>query len=336
MPPLYVIQQGAKLRIHNRQLQVEQDEADGAQVLARLPLGQVDQVVLFGNISLTTPALHALLLRGVEVIFLSEDGQYLGRLTGEITPHVPLRRAQYRSLERPDFVLQMAKGFVRAKMSSQKALLNRHNREQHDPLIQSAVDQIDLGLRSLEHRTALSSLRGLEGATTAAYFSGFRRLIGDDWHFTARLRRPPPDPINVLLSLGYTILSRLASSMVQAVGLDPYAGYLHELVYNRPALGLDLLEEFRPVVDGVVLWCCRGGMITRQDFSPGPPERPVVLSERGMRAFIQALEQRLDTRFTHPIAGQQLTLCQCLLEQARQIASRILKEDPGYQGMGFR
>jgi CRISPR-associated endonuclease Cas1 len=111
---------------------------------------------------------------------------------------------------------------------------------------------------------------------------------------------------------------------------------LHEIVYNRPALALDLMEEFRPVVDGVVLWCCRGGSLTPADFSPGPPERPVILSDNGVKRFIQAFEERLEMRFTHPLRGVQLTLRQCLVEQARQIASRLLENRPGWQGMGFR
>jgi CRISPR-associated protein Cas1 len=123
---------------------------------------------------------------------------------------------------------------------------------------------------------------------------------------------------------------------VQTAGLDPYAGFLHEIVYNRPALALDLMEEFRPVVDGVVLWCCRGGSLTPADFSPGPPERPVILSDNGVKRFIQAFEERMEMRFTHPLRGVQLTLRQCLVEQARQICSRLLENRPGWQGMGFR
>jgi CRISPR-associated protein Cas1 len=333
MPPLYVIHQGAKLRLTNRRLLVdlvdEENDPD-------LPLGQVSQVVLFGNVGLTTPAIQALLDQSIEVIFLSEQGAYRGRLAGELTPHVGLRRAQYRSLDKAGFMLGMARGFVQAKLRHQRALLLRHNRELGHAQIAAAAGRLSAALEEIEHKTTLTSLRGLEGAATAAYFSGLRALFDPAWKFTHRRRRPPPDPVNVLLSLGYTLLGRLATSAAQTVGLDPYAGYLHEVVYNRPALGLDLLEEFRPVVDGLALWAVRGGQITPQDFTPGPPERPVVLSEKGLRVYLQAFEGRLDLRFTHPIAGQQLSLRQCLIEQARQVAARILEDRPGYQGMGFR
>ena len=338
MPPLYVVQQNAKLRIHNRRLQVERlnEDEQTEEVLVSLPLGLVDQVVLFGNIGLTTPAIDALLGQNTEVVFLNSRGEYRGRLMGDVTPHVPIRRAQYACLESAEFVLKTAQEIVRAKLAHQRALLQRHNRELNDGLITSAVSEVERAMTDISHQTALSSLRGLEGAATAAYFSGFRRLFSSDWGFNDRNRRPPADPVNAMLSFGYTLLAQAASGAVQAVGLDPFFGFLHEVAYNRPALGLDLMEEFRPVVDGIVLWVCRGGQITPQDFIPGPPDRPVTLGEAGMKRFIQAYEQRMDQLFTHPGRGVRFPLRQCLIEQARQVAARVQSGLPGFSGMGFR
>lgn len=338
MPPLYVIQQGAKLRIENRRLQVELE----GEVVDSTPLAHLSQVVLFGNISITTPAMGALMDQGVEVVFLTQDGAYRGRLVGSLTPHVPLRRAQYSRLAEPNFVLAMAKGFVEAKLRHQRTLLLRHKRDPkrlpqgNDADIGAASEQIRQAIEAIPRRTTLSALLGLEGSATAAYFRGLRQLFDPSWKFTDRNRRPPRDPVNVLLSFGYTLLLQLASSAIQAVGLDPYAGFLHEVAYNRPALGLDLMEEFRPLIDGIVLWCCNSGQITLQDFVPGPAERPILLSDTGRRRFLQAYENRLDQRYTHPGRGQQFPLRQCLVEQARQIATRIAEGTPGYQGMGFR
>jgi len=336
MPPLYVVQQNAKLRIHNRRLQVELDEGGHTQVLASIPLAQVSQVVIFGNVGLTTPAIDALLAQNTEVVFLTQRGDFRGRLVGSLTPHVPLRRAQYERLGQPQFVLAMAKAFVEAKLSHQRTLLLRHNRQRGDAGIAAAVAQIEQALESLPRRTALSALLGLEGSATAAYFSGLRRLLDPIWGFEDRNRRPPRDAVNVLLSFGYTLLTHLASSAVQTVGLDPYAGFLHEIAYNRPALGLDVMEEFRPVVDGIVLWCCNSGQLTPADFTPGPAERPLILSEAGQRRFLRAFEERLDQKYTHPLRGVQFPLRQCLVEQARQIAECVLSGVPRYQGMGFR
>jgi CRISPR-associated protein Cas1 len=336
MPPLYVIHQNSKLRINNRRLQVERDQEHPGEVLLSVPLAQVSQVVLFGNVGLTTPAIDALLAQDCEVIFLTQRGEYRGRMVGGLTPHVPIRRAQYERLNHPDFVLKMAQGFVAAKLAHLRALLNRHKPETNSAEVGDSIQQLTESIQSVTRKTALSALLGLEGAATAAFFRGYRRLFTPEWKFEDRNRRPPADPVNVLLSFGYTLLAQAASGAVQAVGLDPYLGFLHEVVYNRPALALDLMEEFRPVVDGVVLWCCRGGQITPADFTPGPPDRPVVLGEQGQRRFLQAYEQRMEQSFTHPGRGLKFPLRQCLVEQARQVADRLVNNTPGYQGMGFR
>lgn len=336
MPPLYVVQQNSKLRINNRRLQVEKDGETGVEILASVPLGQVEQVVLFGNVQLTTPAVDALLAQNSDVVFLTHNGEYRGRLVGEMTPHVPLRKTQYETLSQPDFVLCLAKGIVKSKLSHQKALLARHNRDKKDAVIASAGEEISRAITGLDRKITLASLRGLEGATTAAYFEGFRRLFDDQWKFFSRNRRPPADPVNVLLSFGYTLLAHAASGAVQTVGLDPYFGVLHEVVYNRPALGLDVMEEFRPVIDGVVLWACHSGQVTVHDFDTSTAERPILLMEQGKRRFVEAYEQRMAQQFTHPIRGVRLPMRQCLLEQARQLARCIQTHSPAYQGMGFR
>lgn len=337
MPPLYVVEQQTKIRIRNRRVQVERDgEAGASEVLLSVPLAQVEQVVIFGNVGLTTPAIEALLAQGCEVVFLSARGEFRGRLVGAVTPHVPLRRAQYRLTGDEDFVLRTAQDIVQAKVRHQRVLLQRYAREEGTPVLMAAVARLEEAVSEAGRKTQLQALRGVEGAATAVYFGALRSLLDPGWGFEDRNRRPPQDPVNVLLSLGYTLLARVCEGAVQTVGLDPYVGFLHEVAYNRPALALDLMEEFRPVVDGVVMWACRSGQVTLADFSPGPPERPVVLSDGGLRRFIQAFETRLDQKFTHPLRAQQFPLRQCIIEQARQIAHRITEERPGYTGMGFR
>jgi CRISPR-associated protein Cas1 len=336
MPPLYLIQQNTKIRIRNRRVVVEDESGDEPQTLVSIPLAQVEQVILFGNIGLTTPAINAFLEQGSEVIFLTVRGEYRGRLVGSLTPHVPLRRQQYTRLNDNEFVLKMAKQFVLAKLEHQRTLLLRHHRQRQIAELEGICAQLQQACQTIAQKTALSSLLGLEGSATQTYFRGFRHLIDPRWRFEERNRRPPRDPVNVLLSFGYTLLAEAAASAVQTVGLDPYAGFLHEVAYNRPALGLDLMEEFRPVVDGVVLWCLNSGAISPEDFEVGPPQRPVVLKPEGQRRFLQAYEQRLETHFTHPIRQMQLPLRQCLIEQARQIAHCIQEGNPIYTPMGFR
>jgi hypothetical protein len=151
MYPVYVVHQGAKLSIANKRLQVEQN----GETLLAAPLGQISEVVIFGNVGLTTPAIGALLAEAKDVVFLSEDGRFKGRLVGELTPHVPLRRAQYRRMDEADFGLRLAQGVVAAKLAHQRTLLQRHNRELGNAEIISAIARLGEAVSTVERRTTV-------------------------------------------------------------------------------------------------------------------------------------------------------------------------------------
>lgn len=332
MPPLYLIEQGAKLNHDGRRLIVSKND----QELSSTPLAHVSEVIVMGNIGLTTPAIKLLLAENIDVVFLTMAGEYRGRLVGAATPHVLLRRKQYRCQEDARFALTMAQQIVRGKIANMRTLLQRHNRERNDPAISSAIEALGIALERVPRTTATNSLSGVEGAATAAYFGAWRRLLKEDWKFEKRVRRPPTDPINVLLSFGYTLLARAAQSAVEAAGLDPYAGFLHVVEYNRPSLALDLMEEFRAVVDGVIQWACNSGQIKPSDFAPGDAERPIVISEDAKRKFIQAYENRMNEVMLHPRQGERLPLRRCILAQARGIVDCIQRNAPDYAPLAFR
>lgn len=333
MPPLYLTEHGARLEIDNRRVTVTKD----GETLASAPLIHVSEVVVMGNVSLTTPAMKTLMAAGVDVVFLTADGAYCGRLIGPNTPHVALRRRQYRCQSESGFAMKMAQGFVTAKLEHMRVMLQRHNRESKDAATAGAVEALAAALERAPRATTVSGLMGIEGAATAAYFGGFKRLLEAKWKFEKRLRRPPPDPINVLLSFGYTLLSHAAEGAAAASGLDPFGGFLHAVEYNRPSLALDLAEEFRPLVDGVVLWAARGGQVRPEDFAPGETaERPVVMSDTARRRFIEAYERRMAETFTHPVLNQRLPIRQCLLAQARQVAEAVNSGRAEFRPMGFR
>ncbi len=331
--PVYVLQQGARIQIDNRRLQVRRQQ----EVLLSEPLSRVSELVLFGNVQITTQTVTALLNKSVPVVYLSYHGRYRGRTSGPFSPHVPLRRAQYAALGDEDILLAYAKGIVYAKLQHQQALLWRQNQKRNDPTIAAALARLRKNRDTVQARTRLSSLRGHEGAAAAAYFQGYRRLFDPVWRFEARRRRPPPDPINVLLSFGYTLLAQAAFSACLTAGLDPYAGFYHTYEYNRPGMALDLMEEFRPVIDGLVLWVVHSGQISPAHFRPGAAgEYPIVMSDEGKKRFLAAYEQRMQRGHYHEARKQTLTLRQCLIEQGRQIARRLLEQQHGYHGLGFR
>jgi CRISP-associated protein Cas1 len=329
MPTLYIIEQGATLTCDGERLEISREGA----VLGSVPLVKLDDIVVFGNVGLSTPAIKRLLDRGVEVVFLTIDGRYHGRLVGQPTAHVALRQAQYARAADPTWALGQAQRFVEGKLRNQRAVLQRFTRNRVNPPAEAerAAAELDDEIRRVGRSTQISGLMGLEGSATARYFRGLRALLGAEWRFTSRQRRPPPDPVNVLLSLGYTLLAHKAQGAVQAAGFDPYLGFLHQLEYKRPSLALDLMEEFRPIlVDSLVLRICGDGRLTPEDFTPGDAARPVILSDAGMRRFLSAFEERMRTEATHPIGSDsgpgRVSYLRCIELQARRLA-RAMRDD---------
>ena len=338
IPPIYIVEQGTKIRIHNRCVQIEKENNGVVQILCRSPISTVSQIVIFGNIGLTTPAIGLFLEENIDVVFLSVHGEFRGRLATGLSPHITLRKAQYQCLDEPEFVLNLSIQFVRAKLQHQKALLQRHNRDLNSSIVREDIEMLNTIIASLENKINLNSLRGAEGKAASTYFEGFRQLFGSEWKFQHRKKRPSPDPINAILSFGYTLLAQSAISAVQVVGLDPFAGFLHSYAYNRASLGMDLMEEFRPIVDGVALWCCRGGQITPEDFCFDDPDSPCLMNDHAKKVLISAFENRMNSGYTHPLTKTKLSMRQCMIEQARQIAEGLRNFPRPFQlvPMGFR
>lgn len=332
MAAIYVTDQGAKIGIRHERLQVrKQDE-----VLAEFPLGHAERVVIMGNVEITTPAIKRLMNREIDIVFMSLGGHYYGRFSGKSTPHIALRRAQYQRQEDDAFVMAFAQRVVAGKIHNAKVLLQRRRREGHTGLDDAIADLDAYEARAFRTQT-LNSLRGVEGSAAARYFSGYRSLLNVEWEFTHRNRRPPRDPINVLLSLGYTLLTRAAENAICAVGLDPYVGYLHRDVYNRPSMALDLVEEFRVIVDGLVLYVCNKGLVTLDDFNfYEAQDLPVEMDREAVKRFITAYEKRMRRESRHPRTGENIALWRFMEVQAREVARCLRDDTPEYRPAAFR
>jgi len=329
MPPLYIVEQGAQLRLEQRRLVVEKN----GQRIARVPLAHTNAVIIFGNAHITTPALKGLLRAGVDVVFLTRYGRYEGRLVGPVSKFGLLRQAQYALAHDHAFGLKLAQTLVNGKCLNMRTTLLRRNRSLQNAAIAASAERIGALAERAWRTQRLNALRGVEGSAAAAYFSVLRHLFKRPWPFYKRVRRPPTDPINVLLSFGYTLLTRELEASVLLVGLDPYLGFLHGTAYGRPSLALDLVEEFRAiVVDAVVLRCLNSELITAEDFTAGDnPNRPLVLSDDGRRRFLQAFETRVMTPITHPVTGEKMTYRRAFEIQTRLLARCLRDKTPRYQ-----
>lgn len=323
MPPLYITTQGAKLRYRRRRLVVEKDD----ETIASVPAVHVDEVLILGNVSVTTPALSFLLGNDLPTTFLTIRGRYKGRLVGPLGGHGALRLRQYARAIDEAWALATARAIVAVKLHNTRTLLRRYARRTPEQApsaaLTDAADQLGALIKRSERCGTVNSLSGVEGRGAAVKFSVVRHLIrAPGWTFQGRNRRPPRDPVNALLSFGYTILTHQVESAVRAVGLDPYIGFLHQPAYNRPSLALDLVEPFRSIVtDSVVLRCLNNTLILPDHFSYDPGgEYPVLLNDEGRERLIRALEDRLNLTFQHPEREERVTYRRSFQLEARQLA----------------
>ena len=294
-----------------------------------IPLLHISQVVVSGDITLTTPALHALLERGIDVSFLSFYGHFRGKLQPPVSKNAAIRNAQYRAHAHQPEALQIAQACVRGKLANMRTMLLRANRQIQNDEVTLATQQIQQMIATANDTTTIGTLLGVEGNGSASYFRVFGKILRGNFQFTHRRRRPPTDPVNAMLSLGYTLLGQQVASAIQVVGLDPYAGFLHQLRHGRPSLALDMMEEFRPlIVDSVVLNICNHRLLTANDFQE---ELGVVhLKPEARKKFYGKFEERLQEEIQHPRFEYRTSYRRCIELQVRLLGKYLLGEINSY------
>ena len=335
MATMYVTEQGARIEKEYRRFLVTKED----EVLMAVPASRLSHVVLVGRVGVTTPALLALLREGVGLSLVSRAGQLRGRLAPPTGKNIPLRHRQYRRAQDPGFCLEVSRAVVSGKLRNCRALARRWARTRPG-IPRHLIERIDAAVDQAAQAQDLDALRGIEGAGTRNYFGVWRRALAPEAAgsvgFDKRTRRPPRDPANAMLSLGYTLLTDNLVTACEIVGLDPYDGFLHADKYGRPALALDLMEEFRPViVDSVVLNIVNRGMLGAGDFRPGA-EGGIYLRKEALGTFFRQYTARLNTRVKHPGTGRRLTYQQWFEVQARALSRTIQGERDRYRPMSVR
>jgi len=320
---VYITKQGATIAKTSERLKVVVQK----EVLVEVPLIKVSQVVIFGKSSVTPSAMRELMKRNIEICYLTQFGDYIARTQPEISKNIPLRMAQFKAQFDEGRCLELARGFVLGKLLNLRKMLSRKGGKAGKDACKRAAERIQAAELAAQKTGSLNALRGHEGDGSAAYFSVFNHLLKpDDVTFEKRVRRPPTDPVNALLSFGYTLLMNDVLTAVNLVGFDPYVGYLHTPQYGRPSLALDLMEEFRPlIVDALVLACFNKKMLTPESFAQRGATT-VRLTDEGRRTFLQQYEQRRKTEFTYAVTGQKITYLRAFEEQAR-LLGRVLQGD---------
>ncbi|MCX8095837.1 MAG: CRISPR-associated endonuclease Cas1 [Caldisericia bacterium] len=295
MATLYITEQGAKLKKEEKRFVIEKEE----NILLEIPEFKVDKVFIFGNIQITTQALKFLLTSGIDTSFFTIYGKFIGKLQSLESKNVLLRIKQFEKHSQEEFRVEISKKFVEGKITNAKNFLSKYQRNHPEVNFASNINELERNLEELKRKTSISSIMGVEGRCSAIYFECFGKMILKDLKFEERTPRNPKDPVNSLLSFGYSILTSEVFSILQGIGFDPYLGYLHSVEYGRPALALDLMEEFRQViVDRLVLEIINKDIIKENEFVEDE-EGKIRLNEKAIKEFLTQYERRILTEITY-------------------------------------
>ncbi len=335
---LYLQEPGSFVGKRSEHLVIKKDGKE----TARVPLHAVRQVVVCGNVQVSTQALETMAANEIGVSYVTGHGKFIGAFVPAPAKNVSLREAQFRMFSDPAACLRLAKAVVRAKLSNQRAYLMRSLRGEeelrgsHEPAARGMYGLLAI----LDDQPSVESLLGIEGQGAALYFGEFGRFLkqpptGKGFDFTTRNRRPPRDPVNALLSFAYAMLAKDCFSAVCTVGFDPYKGFFHQGRHGKPSLALDLMEEFRPVIaDSVVLTLINNESLTPDDFVMW--RDACNLTDAGRKAFFAAYELRKATVISHPVYGYRMSYARMLEVQARMLAAFVRGEIPTYTGFMVR
>ena len=301
----------------------------GEQEKVAVPALSIEAVVCFGKTTVSTPLIGFCAERGISLVFLSEHGRFLARVEGPVSGNVLLRKRQYESLNDLDLTVSFVRALLMAKLRNSKAVLLRsaRNEEGLDSALYDAAARLSELAKDLNGAASVDTMRGIEGAAATLYFSCFDRMLGEDcpFRFETRSRRPPRNEVNAALSFVYTLLRREVQSAMEAVGLDPAAGYLHTLRPGRPSFALDLMEELRgPLCDRFVLTLFHRKQLSTAQFEQN--EEAVYLNEKGRRAVLSAWQKRKGETILHPFLAEKMQIGLIPYAQAMLFA-RVLRGD---------
>ena len=323
MSYLYVSEQGATIGYEGCRFQVKCKDG----LLKSVPVETLEMIQIFGKSQLTTQSMVECLKRGINVVFYSANGSYYGRLIS--TNHVNVARQRLQAAMSEAFKMTMAKQVIEAKIKNQIVILRRYARNR-DINCDREIEQMQrLGLK-VESCDTTEEMMGYEGAAARIYFSGLGNLIDPEFRFEKRSRRPPLDPFNSMISLGYSIILNEIYGKLEGKGLNPYFGVLHQDREKHPTLASDLMEEWRAVlIDSLTMSLLNGHEIHAEDFYREEGQNGVYLSARGFKTYLAKLEDRFhaDNKYLSYV-DYAVSFRRAMDLQVNQFCHAMEKDDP--------
>lgn len=288
---IYIFDQGSKVSFKENQVTIKTPD----EMTRTVPLESVEGVVLFGKIEISAGVVNHFLENGIPLTWLSNKGKFFGRL--ESTAHVNIgrQRQQFRCGDDPDFVLGICKQLIAGKINNHRVFLRRANRTPDKMSVEHLAKQMGQYVEKTRNAKKIDEIMGYEGIAAKFYFQGLSQLLPETFRFSGRNKRPPRDPFNSLISFGYTLLMYDVYTALNQLGLNPYAGFLHQDRQKHPTLASDLMEEWRCVlVDAVVVNMINKRMIQPEDFDT-TEDGGVYANRETSRLFIGQYAKKLQT-----------------------------------------
>lgn len=299
-------------------------------VLKDVRLNDLSQIIISGRVTVTPEVFCELSERNIGLYYLNEHGKYQTKLEPAYSKNILLRIAQFKANFDPLMKAAIARSFVKGKLTNYRMSLLQLQRESEID-IASSINNIKSFIKKVDDVDDINKIRGYEGAGSAEYFKHFSKLIKNpEFIFNKREKHPAPDPVNAILSLGYTLLRLDLETAVNKVGFEPYLGYLHFDRYGRASLALDLMEEFRPlVVDSFVIKMINTKNISMDDFREEFPGS-VLLTDEGKKKFYKAYNKRKNDEFRHPYFKEKTNYYKCFEQQTRLLGKYVTGEIKEY------
>jgi len=293
----------------------------------QVPIKDVEHICVFGNVQITTQAITAMVYNGGSISYFSSGGWFIATTSSPISKNINLRIEQFRRFGDPVFCITLAKKIVSAKVMNQRTLLRRN----HSGRIDTILDSIKRCQKHVHNCKDIESIRGYEGNAARDYWEGYQQLIKNPeiWHMNGINRRPPKDEINAMISYGYSLLLRDFITASIEEGMDYLYGFFHAVVPGRPALALDMMEPYRPIiVDSVVLRMINEGIASKEQFST--IDAGVFMSPKVKQKLIYMYEKRMDEMITHPVFGYRLSYRRMIHLEMKLLGKYILGDIKDY------
>jgi CRISPR-associated protein Cas1 len=318
---IYITEQGSIIRKTGDRLIVEKED----EILIDIPFYKINAILIFGYVQVTTQAIRKMFEHNIELALLTRSGKLLGQITSPFTKNIELRIEQFKKYFDEEFKLKLARTIINGKLNNYLNFVQIFSSNHKEINFTEDVESLRIAIKKLESANTIEidSLRGFEGIGTKSYFNCFRKMILGNFNFEGRKKHPSTDPVNALLSLGYTLIYNEISSLLDGLGFDPYLGYFHEISYGRASLACDIQEEFRIIADKLTLYLINNRMVTENDFYKNQADGSFFLKREFMKKYFLEYEKYINNEFKHPETFENTTLRKCFRIQAEKLANLI-------------